>query len=111
LVNTQDLGLEGSFLKVFVKGDVDIPDQTLNLTGKALPMGDLDKLLQGVPLLGTLLAGNKKDEGLIETYFNVTGTFAEPKVDIETAKSVVGKPVRMLEKLGDILTGGSKDKK
>ncbi len=111
MVNTQNTALEGKFIKVYVKGDVHVPDETINLKGKALPMGDLDKILKGVPLLGTLLAGSKKDQGLVETYFNVTGTFAEPKVDIEAAKSIIGKPARILENLGDILTGGSKDKK
>jgi len=106
LVTTPQMGLEGKFLKVYLKGTADIPTQTLDMEGKALPMGDLDKLLQGVPLLGRFVAGNKIDEGLVETYFTLKGPFTDPKVDMQTAKSLIAKPMRIFEKLGDLFTGG-----
>lgn len=106
VVSTPQMGMEGQYLKVYLKGTADIPTQTLDMQGKALPMGDLDKLLQGVPLLGRFVAGKKIDEGLVETYFTLKGPITDPKVDMETAKSFIAKPKRIFEELGDLLTGG-----
>lgn len=107
VVTTPQVGLEGKYLKVYLKGTADLNTEKLDMHGKALPMGDLDKILQGVPLLGKLVAGSKTDEGLVETYFKLEGSFSDPKVDMETAKSLFAKPKRILETLGDLLTGGA----
>ncbi|MCF8720078.1 AsmA family protein [Nitrospina gracilis] len=107
VVHTPLMGLEGQYLKVYLEGTADLNTETFDMNGKALPMGDLDKILQGVPLLGRFVAGSKTDEGLVETYFKLEGPFNDPKVDMEAAKSILAKPKRIFEALGDLLTGGA----
>ena len=54
-----------------------------------------------IPLLGQILTGGKKG-GVIETYFDLSGTIEEPKVSLSTTKSLLQKPGRMLKGLIDI---------
>ncbi|MGP0566543.1 MULTISPECIES: hypothetical protein [unclassified Nitrospina] len=107
VVHTPLMGLEGQYLKVYLEGTADLNTEKFDMHGKALPMGDLDKVLQGVPLLGRFVAGSKTDEGLVETYFKLEGPFNDPHVDMEAAKSILAKPKRIFEALGDLLTGGA----
>ena len=68
---------------------------------KVMPLEMLDTLVKAIPLLGQILTGGKKG-GVIETYFDLSGTIEEPKVSLSPTKSLLQKPGRMLKGLINI---------
>lgn len=102
LLNSRNITLESNQLKMYLKGLWDIPTGNVNMDGKFLPSPDLDKALRSIPIIGQILAGNKRQEGFLETYFKVRGDISEPDVEIQTGKSIFEKPGRMLSQIGKL---------
>jgi uncharacterized protein (TIGR02099 family) len=90
VLDTQDLHLDGSSAKVTMKGSVDLTRETQDLRVRILPaLGDSVSLLSAfaagpVVGIGTLLAskvlGNPLDI-LMSFEYNISGTWANPKVE------------------------------
>lgn len=90
VLDTQDLRLNGSSAKVTMKGSVDLNHETQNLRVRILPtLGDSVSLIGAfaagpVVGIGTLLVnkalGDPLDK-LVSFEYNVSGTWADPKVE------------------------------
>jgi len=102
LLNSRNITLEGDQLSIYLKGLLDIPTGDLNMDGKALPSPDLDNALRSIPIVGQILAGNKRQEGFIETYFKIRGNITHAEVQVQSGKSFLEKPGRMLKQLGKL---------
>ena len=102
LLNSRNITLESNQLKMYLKGLWDIPTGNVNMDGKFLPSPDLDKALRSIPIIGQILAGNKRQEGFLETYFKVRGDISEVQVRIQAGKSIFEKPGRMLSQIGKL---------
>lgn len=102
MLNSRNITLEGDQLNIYLKGLWDIPSGDINMDGKFLPSPDLDKILRSIPIIGQILAGNKRQEGFIETYFKVRGDISEVQVRIQAGKSIFEKPGRMLSQIGKL---------
>ncbi|MBF0435090.1 MAG: AsmA-like C-terminal domain-containing protein [Magnetococcales bacterium] len=94
VANLDELLLEGPSMKMVLSGSVDFPRKRLHLLLGIRPIQTLDKLVSSVPLLGTLVAGDRK--ALVETLFDIGGTMDEPKVTIRPVASIVPGLVRDL---------------
>lgn len=90
----EEMLVEGPSMKMVLSGSVDFPKQRLHLLLGIRPIQTLDKLVSSVPLLGTLVAGDRK--AVVETLFDVGGTMDDPKVKIRPVASIVPGLVRDL---------------
>lgn len=102
MLNCRNFTLEGDQLNIYLKGLWDIPSGDINMDGKFLPSPDLDKALKSIPIIGQILAGNKRQEGFFETFFKVRGNVSEFQVQIQAGKSIFEKPGRMLSQIGKL---------
>lgn len=112
IVTTADLALKGPQLNLLAAGRTDLVTDNLKGEIKAMPLQLVDTVVKIIPLLGKILA-NKG--GVVETYFEVDGTLANPKFKFLPAKSIIGKPVRALEEIiklpGSLVAEGSAETK
>ncbi len=99
LVKTKKISLETPQLKMYLNGNLDLPTGKLEVHGKALPTPGLDKTIRAIPILGSILAGKNKEEGFIESYFRIIGTWEDPQIRIKPGRSIIEKPVRLLRQL------------
>lgn len=97
VVTTADLELDGPQLKVLAAGKADLHTENMKGEIKAMPLQLVDTVVKMIPVLGKILAGKKG--GVVETYFDVGGTLSSPKFSILPGKSILGKPVHVLEEL------------
>lgn len=96
-VTTADLELDGPQLKVLAAGKADLHTENMKGEIKAMPLQLVDTVVKLIPVLGKILAGKKG--GVVETYFDVSGTLSNPKFSLLPGKSLLGKPVHVLEEL------------
>ncbi len=102
LINSKKISLETPQLKMYLNGNWDLPTGKLEIHGKALPTPGLDRTIRAIPILGSILAGKNKDEGFIESYFRIIGTWEDPQIRIKPGRSLIEKPVRLLRQLKEI---------
>ncbi|MBI4384277.1 MAG: AsmA-like C-terminal region-containing protein [Nitrospinae bacterium] len=95
---TNNLELNGPQLKVLVAGKADLPTGALKAEAKAMPLQLVDTVAKAIPLVGKILGGGKKG-GVIETYFSMEGTLADPKFTLLPGRTILGKPLGILEEL------------
>jgi hypothetical protein len=96
VITTADMELKGPQMNLLAAGKADLATDNLKGEIKAMPLQLVDSVVKIIPLLGKILA-NKG--GVVETYFEVEGTFSNPKFRFLPGKSIIGKPVRVLEEL------------
>ncbi len=63
------------------QGTVYDSDGEMNITGTFMPAYGLNRIFGEIPILGAIL-GNGRDRGLIGITFRLTGTFEDPKLEI-----------------------------
>ena len=98
---TENLELKGPQLSSSAWVQANFHNDKLAGEIKVMPLEMLDTLVKAIPLLGQILTGGKKG-GVIETYFDLSGTIEEPKVSLSPTKSLLQKPGRMLKGLINI---------
>jgi len=86
ILTTKNFLIDSPVLKISSAGTYDIPTDELNLTVVVSPFGSYTKLLQGIPLFGRLLAGERK--GFTTAFFDVQGSLKEPQIINRPMKSV-----------------------
>ena len=84
-------------LNLMAAGKTDLHNGNLKGELKAMPLQLVDAVVKLIPLLGKILA--EKKGGVVETYFDVGGTLSNPKFSLLPGKSLLGKPVQVLEEL------------
>ena len=62
------------------EGVVDLKNKILNLRGAAVPINVLNKFIANIPVIGTLLTGGDKDNGVFSSSYKITGSFDNPDV-------------------------------
>jgi hypothetical protein len=62
------------------EGVVDLKNKILNLRGAAVPINVLNKFIGNIPVIGTLLTGGDKDNGVFSSSYKITGSFDNPDV-------------------------------
>jgi len=79
IAKTEGVLLDSPSIKMDLVGAVNLKNRTLDMEIAVQPLETVDKIVEKIPILGTVLMG---DEGaIIITYYKVTGTFEEPEVD------------------------------
>jgi hypothetical protein len=71
----------GSAIGFTLEGVVDQNKNMLDLKGTIVPSYTLNKLLAGVPVIGTILSGGDS-EGIFAFTYNVKGTIGSPEIDV-----------------------------
>lgn len=79
--------LQSPSMNIIFSGEVDFPKDRINLLVGMRPLQTLDALVNGVPLLGKLVTGDR--ETMVETQFDVTGSTQKPQVNIRPVSSFV----------------------
>ncbi|OFW68936.1 MAG: hypothetical protein A2977_00055 [Alphaproteobacteria bacterium RIFCSPLOWO2_01_FULL_45_8] len=95
-----------SAIGITAKGYMDLKGKTLNLEGVLVPANFLNQLLGKIPLIGTLLTG-EKDQGLFSVSYTAKGDIKNP--DIKSNPLGVIAP-NILKSFFEDLTGGKKPK-
>jgi hypothetical protein len=83
----QDAAINGPVLGATMRGNVDFSHDTIALSGTYVPLYGVNGLLQGVPLLGTLLTG-RDNEGVFGITFAVQGRTSSPEVRVNPVSAL-----------------------
>ncbi len=97
---TDNFELKGSQVDLATLAAMNLVSGKLNGEVKVMPMQLVDSIVKTVPLLESILTGGSK-EGVIETYFKLSGTLEKPKLTFLEGKTLFGKPASVLEELSN----------
>jgi AsmA-like protein len=86
ILTTKNLLIDSPVIKISGAGTYVIPADELDMTVVVSPFGSYTKLLQGIPVFGRLLAGERK--GFTTAFFDVKGSLKDPQVINRPMKSV-----------------------
>jgi autotransporter translocation and assembly factor TamB len=86
ILTTKNLLIDSPVVKISGAGTYVIPADELDLAVVVSPFGSYTKLLQGIPLFGRLLAGERK--GFTTAFFDVKGPLKDPQIINRPMKSV-----------------------
>jgi uncharacterized protein involved in outer membrane biogenesis len=86
ILTTKNLLIDSPVIKISGAGTYVIPADELDMTVVVSPFGSYTKLLQGIPVFGRLLAGERK--GFTTAFFDVKGSWKDPQVINRPMKSV-----------------------
>ena len=76
----KDGTVRGQTLCATAEGVVRKADNALDISGTVVPACGLSRVFNNVPLIGGILSGGNYNEGIFGLTFNMSGTFADPKV-------------------------------
>ncbi len=86
ILTTKNLLIDSPVIKISGAGSYDVPTDQLDMAIVVSPFGSYTKLLQGIPLFGKLLAGERK--GFTTAFFDVKGSLQDPQIVNRPMKSV-----------------------
>ncbi|MFB3820045.1 MAG: AsmA-like C-terminal domain-containing protein, partial [Candidatus Methylomirabilales bacterium] len=99
VARTENLVLDAPAMKVNAVGEVNLPDETVDLQVAVKPFQTVDTIITRIPIAGWLLGG--KEQSLIVASFHVTGPLKDPEVKPQpvqdVARNVFGIFRRVLE--------------
>jgi hypothetical protein len=106
-IEIREAVLDTSSFALMLDGKIDRVKRTCSFAGTIVPdYYGINPTLSRVPLLGSLL-GNGQGKGVLGIDFSITGDIDEPKVSVETLRSVTPGALRNLTRvLGEPLRGG-----
>ncbi len=81
VMRTELIRAYGSSLGITAKGRIDFNRSAVNGGGTIVPAYLLNRILNNIPLLGTILTGGK-GEGLVAFVYNVEGNLEEPNISV-----------------------------
>jgi len=84
--STSDLFVKSEAMNISAVGSLNFPRDTLDLIVGVQPLQTVDKVVNRIPIVGWILTG--KDKSWITSYFEVTGSLADPKVSVKTVSSM-----------------------
>jgi hypothetical protein len=86
ILTTKNLLIDSPVVKISGAGSYDMPTDQLDMALVVSPFGSYTKLLQGIPLFGRLLAGERR--GFTTAFFDVKGSLKDPQIVNRPMKSV-----------------------
>lgn len=86
ILTTKNLLIDSPVIKISGAGSYDMPTDQLDMALVVSPFGSYTKLLQGIPLFGRLLAGERR--GFTTAFFDVKGSLKDPQIVNRPMKSV-----------------------
>ncbi len=100
---TQNFTFEGPEMRVLVEGEVDLvdPSHPLHAQVTLILFRQMGRALGKIPILGLLLLGS--DNSLMAAYFELTGTWAEPKAKLVPLRSLATSPPGLVIEGGKML--------
>jgi hypothetical protein len=85
--SVQDAALNGPLLGATMRGNVDFAHDTISLSGTYVPLYGVNGMLQGIPVLGTILTG-RDNEGIFGITFAVQGRTSSPDVIVNPVSAI-----------------------
>ncbi|GAB4347851.1 MAG: hypothetical protein Kow0099_30100 [Candidatus Abyssubacteria bacterium] len=86
VAHTENIRLESGMADLIGKGNIDLPNQQLDMVVTATPMGAIGSLLGMTPIIGGALKGAK--ETIVSTKFLVKGPIADPEVKVAAVEKL-----------------------
>ena len=86
IAQTENLILDSQAMKMNAVGQVNLVEETVDLTVAVKPLQTVDRILAKIPLAGWLLGG--KEQSLLVAYFQVSGPLHDPQVTPIPLRSV-----------------------
>jgi uncharacterized protein YhdP len=86
IARTENLLLESRAFNLSAHGQVDLVNETIDISMAVKPFQTVDKVVTKVPLVGWLLSG--KDGALIAAFYRVSGPLSDPTVTSLPVKSI-----------------------
>lgn len=81
VLSTKLIRAYGSSLGLTTKGDIDLGQSRLDLSGTIVPAYLLNRILNNIPVLGTILTGGEGG-GVVAFVYDVEGALEEPEVSV-----------------------------
>ncbi len=82
LITIQNSVMRGGVMGLTFEGQLDTKRQLLDFTGTFVPLYGLNNALTKIPLLGTLLGGGDKNEGILGVTYAVRGNLNAPVLQL-----------------------------
>jgi len=79
IARTESILLDSPSMKMNTVGNVNLENKTLDMEIAVRPLEMVDKVMGKIPILGKILMGS--EGGVVTTYYKVTGTLDDPKVN------------------------------
>ena len=86
IARTDNLVLDSRAMKVNAVGQVNLIDDTVDMTVAVKPFQNVDRIISKIPIAGWLLTG--KEQSLVVAYYQVSGSVKDPQVTPIPLKSV-----------------------
>jgi autotransporter translocation and assembly factor TamB len=86
IARTDNLVLESRAMKMNAVGQVNLVDDTVDMTVAVKPFQNIDRIISKIPIAGWLLTG--KEQSLVVAYYRVSGSVRDPQVAPIPLKSV-----------------------
>ena len=74
--------INGPLLGATIRGKVDFNRQIVALDGTYVPLYGLNSIPNNIPLLGEILSGGRRNEGLLGVPFSIQGPMGNPQVTV-----------------------------
>ena len=74
----ENVSMKGPSVSLFFSGEYDKPTDALDVKGQFVPVSNINRFIDKIPLVGDLLTGSKK--GLLVADFDVGGTLEDPDI-------------------------------
>ena len=86
IARTDNLVLESRAMKMNAVGQVNLIEDTVDMTVAVKPFQNLDRIISKIPIAGWLLTG--KEQSLVVAYYQVSGSLRDPQVTPIPLRSV-----------------------
>lgn len=110
IARTENLVLDSRAMKLNAVGEINLVNDSVDVTVAAKPLQNVDWILANIPFAGWLLGG--KEKSILVAYFHVTGPLTDPEVRAVPVKSIqrnVFGILRNLLEIPEALTGPYED--
>ncbi|MBW1679786.1 MAG: AsmA-like C-terminal region-containing protein, partial [Deltaproteobacteria bacterium] len=78
IARTESILFDSPSVKMDAVGDINLGGGTLDMEIAVAPLETVDKVVEKIPILGTILMGD--EAAVVVTYYKVTGSFEDPEV-------------------------------
>lgn len=87
--HTDSLCLESGVADLLFAGNIDIPQNQMDMTVRATPLGSIGSVMNSIPIAGKEL--KKMKDAVLSTDFIVRGPVSDPDVHLKVAEKLLGK--------------------
>ncbi|MCA9773645.1 MAG: AsmA-like C-terminal domain-containing protein [Myxococcales bacterium] len=85
---TDNFFIDSKTMKVRAAGEVLLPSETMDMVVEVQPLERFDRIVGGIPIVGTILTGPDRNRKVLAVYYRIEGPWDDPKVDQTSIESL-----------------------